>query len=635
MRRAPYVCVVLSALVWSFAGADEAEGLTCLGKVVDAEGKPVGGAKVWVYRLTYVDGVLDVRLAGRAETGEDGAFSATLPRKDDLKSETGALGVILAGKEGHGFGWCNVFGDDYSGIDIQLGKPATLDGIVVDQAGKPVQDARVGAYLLAGGQPQRFAWGMGELSQLIDKTDADGRFAFENVPADARAEFVLQASGFASRFTGRTEGPPQMQFAPGQKDIRIALEPEARIEGKVIVKETGEAVAGAPVRVRKSNDMPVLDSPRTRSADDWTFVICALDADAFKLMLDGSWSTQHNWAAEALGVTTEVGRTATGVVLELVPGLTLAGRVVAPDGTPLEGAHIEFRRGTSPQIAARVRTDAGGIYEIKGLGAVETGVLTASASGYGMKRLEINMEDAEEGALKTDDIELALANMSISGIVVDEDDKPVANAMISTGGQGQTSSKTDAQGKFAISGVCKGAVHLAAVLVADSSYGGVQAEAGATDVKIVLDQKLGLAAIEPPEPPSLVEKALPALDALGVAADTTGKCVLVCFWSAEERPSRRCLRMLAERAVDIDEKGVAAVAVHAFPMDDKALAEWKERFKITFEMVALGESAKQARLAWGVQSLPWLILADAQHVVTAEGFQIEEFDEKLERILQK
>ena len=134
---------------------------------------------------------------------------------------------------------------------------------------------------------------------------------------------------------------------------------------------------------------------------------------------------------------------------------------------------------------------------------------------------------------------------------------------------------------------------------------------------------------EPRIPESLVGKPLPGLEDLGVTIECEGKRVLVCFWSAEERPSRRCLRLLAEKAAELQGKGVAALAVHAAPIDEQALSEIKSRYQITFPVAVLGEDAQETRFKWGVESLPWLILANKDHVVQAEGFGIEEVDEKL------
>lgn len=38
------------------------------------------------------------------------------------------------------------------------------------------------------------------------------------------------------------------------------------------------------------------------------------------------------------------------------------------------------------------------------------------------------------------------------------------------------------------------------------------------------------------------------------------------------------------------------------------------------------------RLAWSIDKLTWLILAGDEHVLTAEGFGVEELDEKIKDI---
>jgi internalin A len=55
---------------------------------------------------------------------------------------------------------------------------------------------------------------------------------------------------------------------------------------------------------------------------------------------------------------------------------------------------------------------------------------------------------------------------------------------------------------------------------------------------------------------------------------------------------------------------------------DPAKAEARPILLCFFDM-------QQTRFAWGVRSLPWLILTDCNHVVTAEGFGPGELDEKI------
>jgi hypothetical protein len=47
-----------------------------------------------------------------------------------------------------------------------------------------------------------------------------------------------------------------------------------------------------------------------------------------------------------------------------------------------------------------------------------------------------------------------------------------------------------------------------------------------------------------------------------------------------------------------------------------------------------GDETKM-RFIWGIRLLPWLILTDKQHVVSAEGFALDEHDEKIEAVAEK
>ena len=42
--------------------------------------------------------------------------------------------------------------------------------------------------------------------------------------------------------------------------------------------------------------------------------------------------------------------------------------------------------------------------------------------------------------------------------------------------------------------------------------------------------------------------------------------------------------------------------------------------------------AEKARASWGATALPWLILTDKAHKVTAEGFDVDELDAKLKSL---
>ena len=80
---------------------------------------------------------------------------------------------------------------------------------------------------------------------------------------------------------------------------------------------------------------------------------------------------------------------------------------------------------------------------------------------------------------------------------------------------------------------------------------------------------------------------------------------------------------------------MTVVAVQAATTDENKLKEWTKENLISFPVVMISDDAEKTRSAWGVRALPWLILTDRKHVVTAEGFAIDELDEKLSAVAEK
>ncbi len=366
----------------------------------------------------------------------------------------------------------------------------------------------------------------------------------------------------------------------------------------------------------------------------------------------GRWSSSTTPATVLLGRyeqgnlagTVEVDEDMRTQDLVLRPALTITGRVVDPEGKGIANARMTaMLRG--PRWGSSIgrnqpTADKDGRFEIRALPTENSYSLTARAEGYGENRTEeINANDAVDNKLDMGDVTLAVADLSVSGVVADNDDKPVAGANVSCYGDNQPhqSTRTATDGKFTLDGVCAGKVRISVNKYATTRmYGSVVTEGGASDVKIVISERSSSSTrYVPKRPPSLVRKPLPELKDLNIdlsPASTAGKMILVCFLDIEQRPSRNTLRQLSAKAQQLGAKGVVVAAVQASKIDGSSLDEWRKRYNISFPLGMVQGDQEKARFTWGVRSLPWLILTDSRHVVAAAGFRLSELDAIIEQI---
>ena len=132
-----------------------------------------------------------------------------------------------------------------------------------------------------------------------------------------------------------------------------------------------------------------------------------------------------------------------------------------------------------------------------------------------------------------------------------------------------------------------------------------------------------------------VGKPLPKLDGIELtltAEQTENRAILLCFLDMNQRPSRHCITQLAQKAAELKERGVIVVAVQATQVEEKTLSDWTKKYNISFPVGTITADVEKTRFAWGVRSLPWLILADKKHVVRVQGFAVSELDGEVERI---
>lgn len=342
--------------------------------------------------------------------------------------------------------------------------------------------------------------------------------------------------------------------------------------------------------------------------------------------------------AKNLAVAQEIEEGATTVDLRLEHGLVVAGRVENAKGKPLPNASLQLHLWSGSMGSSfdnkPLTTDAQGRFEFKALPPDRRYSLWATAKGYGSVNANIQPGDADTNRIELAPCVLQVADRKLAGQVLDAEDKPVARVQVHMSGQGQPndSMKTDDQGRFAFNQVCEGQIQLYAS--AQTAYGNARAEGGDTNVVIKLGVNESYSYRDVPKRLSLKGKPLPDLAAVELAREAVpaGKPILLCLFDIEQRPSRRMARLLTEQHDALKQKGITVLGLQVTPAE--SLKDWQAANPVPFAMGSVAEKSDKTKWASEVESLPWLILTDANGRVTAEGFALEELDTKLTTLLK-
>ena len=461
--RMTILCVALSLIVLTISGQarggvnTEAGQITCTGKVIDEQGRPIDGAKVRLFEMFYGDppSSRDAKLAGDVTTGADGAFSFSVSAESDVYR----YGYIIAEKEPLAIGLGNWRMRQDEEVEIKLGPAQELAGIVVDQSDKPVSGAEVSISILKVGEGEGQTGLAAPVTMKLFKagTNASGQFVFSGLPADATAELLAKKAGrgTVSTYRPRQHSGQKLTFAPGQKDIKLVQPVEAKIEGVVVEKSSGKPMAGVEVMVRKEQDLADIRHKPVISNADGTFSIGSLAPDRYIVELVRPQETQPDWVAAPVELRTEAGKVVEDIKIELCKGGLLEVLVTeAGTNKPLEGARVYVydQRRRQSYIG---RTGAEGVGQIRLLPGVYQS-RDAYKQGFTSTRSQQAIT-AEEGVTKR--LEFQLKPMpTIAGIVRDNNGKPVEGATLQVCPMGGREVRSGTEGKYQISWDLGGAV---------------------------------------------------------------------------------------------------------------------------------------------------------------------------------
>jgi len=290
---------------------------TCTGRVLNSKGEPLASAKVAAYEL-YFDraGNVKLRLVGESVTKADGNF--LFETRPSVRKNRSMGAEVVAHKEGLAVGWAlwPLYGTQRATITLQ--EPTKLSGKVVDENGKSVPNAEVRAVLFKKktSQEEKTRWlpGIQPFNWLSAHTDKDGKFEFNNIPQNVSSDLLVTASGFSTIYTRRPDridkGYEWAEFTAGQTDIKITMPVEAKIEGKVVNKRTGEGVAGVTLRVIPHFTPVFFERYLCTTKEDGTFNIGGLRSGKYVIMRTGTSNPK-------VDVVVESGKTIRNVILKI------------------------------------------------------------------------------------------------------------------------------------------------------------------------------------------------------------------------------------------------------------------------------------------------------------------------------
>jgi hypothetical protein len=280
------------------------------GEVRDAAGAPAAAVQVRVGALSRTLPWNDTR-----EVFTDGAgkFSLSgLPRR--------TVQVVALGPRGASrMVSADLSAADTASVTLTLEQTGSLEGLVVDGKGQPIAEAQVSA---RGAPPadQPLLWDL--RGGPMQVSDGSGRFRFAGLPD---GEYRLRAA--------RPDAPPdgwhlqpETLARTGQNDVRVLVRGDGSVSGRALFAD-GAVPVSFTVRIGPLRSAPF-------AGGDGRFSLAAPAGDRELTISGPGFASRKLPVAVAEGADRDLG------TVTLERGRAVTGRVLAADGTPVEGATV-------------------------------------------------------------------------------------------------------------------------------------------------------------------------------------------------------------------------------------------------------------------------------------------------------
>ncbi len=549
-------------------------------------------------------------------------------------------------------------------LDIKLTPGVTFTGKVVDPDSKGIADARIVIMLQARG------WGS-TIGRDSVQTDAEGIFQVKAVPAGRKYSIYASAEGYGEkRAEAQADNTVDNRLDVGTLTLALA---NLCVSGQVVDAQ-GNAVPNASIEASGYGDGQ--PSRRATQADaQGNFTLDGVCAGQVNIRAD----VDHDGKRLSAHIVTDGGATGIKIVVregrslvqyigsrtyeqKIQSSKVIAGVAVDEKGSPVAGVPVgvcchkkKDEKGrfswtfssfatlsdtTDQQGRFAIELEEDGEYNLRFSPDNLAAVITYDVPA-GKKDLKVMLEEGGTVSGRLVRVEKG-KNVPIPNVEVKVEQTDRAS-YTHLGFDHDRTTITDSQGRFRFE-------HLQTKIRPRESMSQTQWEYaprvwqityGNTSKTITFDDSNTIEGLEVVVKPDLASaqpllgKALPGFEGINIdlAADQTkNKMILVCFFDMEQRPSRNCISQLAKQADRLKDKSVAVIAVQASKADAGTFNEWVKKNNILFPVGMVATDAEEIRFAWCVQSLPWLILTNRDHIVAAEGFTISELSDKIKRV---
>lgn len=397
--------------------------LSASGQVIDADGRPVANARVyireWVYRRT---GRLDEQqskemhrtgelpdILATASTDADGRFRLADvaarsfgPEDDQYLGKTYFPWDLVVIADGHGVAWARLTPQNQrTPLSLKLPPERPLLGRITEPNGTPLAGVRIKVADLAtltapvrefDTSDQRLGLNWSSIP-LGATTDADGRFTIHHLPPEMRATLVgrLEKHAVCVAYAATTDQPQldvlDVTFNLGRRETSIShvhtgivpmvmKRSDHRLNGRLVYEGTGEPVAGA--MVFNSNER-LLESDA-----DGRFALEELTAGEIVLHARAK-GEGNDWAPLAVKVEIPDAEATIERTFTIPKGLQVSGRAVDSRGKAVPGVTVRYENDPEgnnipSSFLLEAKTDAEGRFRL----AVPAGkgwIVLVSATG--------------------------------------------------------------------------------------------------------------------------------------------------------------------------------------------------------------------------------------------------------------